>query len=37
MVVYFSSQNGPVFARGYWSTIYVRAADDWKIRMAYVN
>ena len=33
----FQSQNGPVFARGYWSTIYVRGADAWKIRMSTFN
>jgi uncharacterized protein (TIGR02246 family) len=33
----FQSQNGPVFARGYWSTIYVRGADTWKIRMSTFN
>jgi len=27
------SQAGPVFVRGYWSAIYVREDDDWKIRM----
>jgi ketosteroid isomerase-like protein len=26
-------QSGPVFAWGYWSTIYVREGDAWKIRM----
>jgi uncharacterized protein (TIGR02246 family) len=25
-------ENGPVFVRGYWSAIYVREGDDWKIR-----
>jgi uncharacterized protein (TIGR02246 family) len=25
-------KNGPVFVRGYWSAIYVREGDDWKIR-----
>jgi uncharacterized protein (TIGR02246 family) len=29
----FQSQNGPVQARGYWSAIYVREGDAWKIRM----
>jgi hypothetical protein len=29
----FQSQTGPVFAWGYWSTIYVREGDAWKIRM----
>jgi uncharacterized protein (TIGR02246 family) len=33
----FQSQNGPVFARGYWSTIYVRDGDAWKIRMSTFN
>ena len=27
------SQTGPVFAWGYWSTIYVREGDAWKMRM----
>ena len=27
------SQAGPVFANGYWSAIYVREGDAWKIRM----
>jgi hypothetical protein len=27
------SQTGPVFAWGYWSAIYVRQVDAWKIRM----
>jgi uncharacterized protein (TIGR02246 family) len=27
------SQTGPVFAWGYWSAIYVREGDVWKIRM----
>jgi uncharacterized protein (TIGR02246 family) len=31
------SQNGPVLARGYWSAIYVREGDAWKIRMANYN
>ncbi len=31
------SQNGPLFARGYWSTIYVRDGDTWKIRMSTFN
>jgi ketosteroid isomerase-like protein len=26
-------QSGPVFAWGYWSTIYVRDGDAWKMRM----
>jgi ketosteroid isomerase-like protein len=29
----FQSQAGPVFAWGYWSAIYVREGDAWKIRM----
>ncbi len=29
----FQSQTGPVFAWGYWSAIYVREGDAWKIRM----
>jgi uncharacterized protein (TIGR02246 family) len=33
----FQSPNGPVFARGYWSTIYVRDGDAWKIRMSTFN
>jgi uncharacterized protein (TIGR02246 family) len=27
------TQTGPVFARGYWSAIYIREGDAWKIRM----
>ena len=27
------SQAGPVFVNGYWSAIYVREGDAWKIRM----
>jgi uncharacterized protein (TIGR02246 family) len=27
------SQTGPVIASGYWSSIYVREGDDWKMRM----
>jgi uncharacterized protein (TIGR02246 family) len=27
------SETGPVFAWGYWSAIYVREGDAWKIRM----
>jgi len=30
-------QNGPVLARGFWSAIYVREGDAWKIRMANYN
>jgi ketosteroid isomerase-like protein len=33
----FQSQTGPVFALGYWSAIYVREGDDWKIRMWTIN
>ena len=29
----FQSQTGAVFAWGYWSTIYVRESDAWKMRM----
>jgi hypothetical protein len=31
------SQTGPVFVRGYWSAIYVREGDAWKIRMLTIN
>ena len=31
------SRNGPVLARGFWSAIYVREGDAWKIRMANYN
>ena len=27
------SETGPVFAWGYWSAIYVREGNAWKIRM----
>ncbi len=27
------SQTGPVFVKGYWSAVYVREGDDWKIRI----
>jgi uncharacterized protein (TIGR02246 family) len=27
------TQTGPLFARGYWSAIYIREGDAWKIRM----
>jgi ketosteroid isomerase-like protein len=27
------SQTSPVFVRGYWSAIYVREGDGWKIRL----
>ena len=33
----FQSQTGPVFAVGYWSAIYVREGDAWKIRMLTSN
>jgi uncharacterized protein (TIGR02246 family) len=33
----FRGQNGPVLARGFWSAIYVREGDTWKIRMANYN
>jgi uncharacterized protein (TIGR02246 family) len=33
----FQSQNGPVLARGFWSAIYVREGDTWKIRLANYN
>jgi ketosteroid isomerase-like protein len=33
----FQSQTGPVFASGYWSAIYVREGDAWKIRMWTIN
>ena len=33
----FQSQTGPVFALGYWSAIYVREGDVWKIRMLTLN
>jgi len=29
----FQSQTGPKFERGFWSAIYVREGDAWKIRM----
>ena len=31
------SQNVPVFVRGYWSSINVREADAWKIRMLTIS
>jgi ketosteroid isomerase-like protein len=31
------SQTGPVFVRGYWSAIYIREGDAWKIRMLTVS
>ena len=33
----FQSQTGSVFAVGYWSAIYVREGDAWKIRMLTLN
>ena len=33
----FQRQNGLVFAKGYWSTIYARDGDAWKIRMSTFN
>jgi uncharacterized protein (TIGR02246 family) len=33
----FQSPNGPVLARGFWSAIYVREGETWKIRMANYN
>jgi len=33
----FQSKSGPVQATGYWSAIYVRVGDDWKIRMLCSN
>jgi hypothetical protein len=33
----FQSQTGPGFAVGYWSAIYVREGDAWKIRMWTIN
>ena len=29
----FQSQTGPKFERGFWSAIYIREGDAWKIRM----
>jgi ketosteroid isomerase-like protein len=31
------SQTGPRFVNGYWSAIYVREGDDWKMRMLTVS
>jgi uncharacterized protein (TIGR02246 family) len=31
------SQEGPVLARGYWSTIFAREGDAWKIRTSTFN
>jgi len=33
----FQRQNDLVFAKGYWSTIYARDGDAWKIRMSTFN
>ena len=33
----FQSQSGSVFAMGYWSAIFVREGDTWKIRMWTIN
>lgn len=30
-------QNGPVFARGYWSALFVREDDGWKLRLLVFN
>ena len=34
---HFSKPDGPVFEVGYWSAIYIREGDDWKIRMWTIN
>ena len=31
------SEAGPKFVKGYWSAIYVREGDDWKIRMLTIS
>jgi uncharacterized protein (TIGR02246 family) len=31
------SEAGPKFEKGYWSAIYVREGDDWKIRMLSIS
>jgi uncharacterized protein (TIGR02246 family) len=31
------SRNGPVFVRGYWSALFVREGDAWRIRMLTCN
>jgi ketosteroid isomerase-like protein len=31
------SEAGPKFEKGYWSAIYVRGGDDWKIRMLSIS
>ena len=33
----FQSQNGSVFAFGYWTAIFVREGDAWKIRVWTIN
>jgi ketosteroid isomerase-like protein len=33
----FQRQTGPVFTLGYWSAIYLREGDDWKIRVLNLN
>jgi uncharacterized protein (TIGR02246 family) len=33
----FESQNGAVFARGYWSALFLREGDAWKILMLTVT
>ena len=33
MACTLQSETGPIFAWGYWSAIYVREGDAWKIRM----
>ena len=33
----FQSQTGSVFAVGYWSAIFVRESDAWKIRVWTIN
>jgi uncharacterized protein (TIGR02246 family) len=33
----FQSQTGPGFALGYWSAIFVREGDAWKIRVWTIN
>ena len=30
-------ENGPVFVRGYWSALFVREGDGWKVRMMTFN
>ena len=31
------SETGPKFEKGYWSAIYVREDDDWKIRLLTIS